>query len=74
MTVRSAVQEIALEHRRRYGYRRVTAELVVELTTQQLHQVHTKRRPTENSVHFPAAPLLGMRKDLSEHDEETQLC
>ena len=27
MTVRSAVQEIALEHRRRYGYRRVTAEL-----------------------------------------------
>jgi transposase InsO family protein len=27
MTVRSAVQEIVLEHRRRYGYRRVTAEL-----------------------------------------------
>jgi putative transposase len=27
MTVRSTVQEIALEHRRRYGYRRVTAEL-----------------------------------------------
>jgi putative transposase len=27
VTVRSAVQEIALEHRRRYGYRRVTAEL-----------------------------------------------
>lgn len=27
MTVRSAIQEIALEHRRRYGYRRVTAEL-----------------------------------------------
>jgi putative transposase len=27
MTVRSAVQQIALEHRRRYGYRRVTAEL-----------------------------------------------
>ena len=45
-----------------------------ELTTQQLHQVHTKRGPTENSVHFPAAPLLGMREDLSEHDEETQLC
>jgi len=27
MTVRSAIQEIALEHRRRYGYRRITAEL-----------------------------------------------
>jgi transposase InsO family protein len=27
MTMRSAIQEIALEHRRRYGYRRVTAEL-----------------------------------------------
>jgi putative transposase len=27
MTVRSAVQEIVLEHHRRYGYRRVTAEL-----------------------------------------------
>ena len=25
--MRSAVQEIVLEHRRRYGYRRVTAEL-----------------------------------------------
>ena len=25
--VRSAIQQIALEHRRRYGYRRVTAEL-----------------------------------------------
>jgi len=27
MEVRSAVQQIALEHRRRYGYRRITAEL-----------------------------------------------
>jgi len=27
MVVRAAVQQIALEHRRRYGYRRVTAEL-----------------------------------------------
>ena len=27
MTVRSAVQEIVLEHRQRYGYRRVTTEL-----------------------------------------------
>ena len=27
MTIRSAVQEIAIEHRRRYGYRRVTTEL-----------------------------------------------
>jgi transposase InsO family protein len=27
MEVRSAVQRVALEHRRRYGYRRVTAEL-----------------------------------------------
>ena len=27
MEVRSAIQRIALEHRRRYGYRRVTAEL-----------------------------------------------
>src|SRR5712675_2038322 len=27
MIVRSAIQEIALEHRRRYGYRRVTAVL-----------------------------------------------
>jgi transposase InsO family protein len=27
MEVRSAIQQIALEHRRRYGYRRVSAEL-----------------------------------------------
>ena len=27
MTVRAAIQQIALAHRRRYGYRRVTAEL-----------------------------------------------
>ena len=27
MEVRSAIQEIALAHRRRYGYRRITAEL-----------------------------------------------
>lgn len=27
MAVRSAIQQIALEHRRRYGYRRITAEL-----------------------------------------------
>jgi len=27
MEVRSAIQRTALEHRRRYGYRRVTAEL-----------------------------------------------
>ena len=27
MAVRSAIQEIAVAHRRRYGYRRITAEL-----------------------------------------------
>jgi AcrR family transcriptional regulator len=27
MEVRSAIQQIFLEHRRRYGYRRITAEL-----------------------------------------------
>jgi putative transposase len=27
MEVQSAIQQIALEHRRRYGYRRITAEL-----------------------------------------------
>ena len=27
MEVRSAIQQIALEHRRRYGYRRISAEL-----------------------------------------------
>ena len=27
MEVRSLIQQIALEHRRRYGYRRITAEL-----------------------------------------------
>ena len=27
MELRSAIQQIALEHRRRYGYRRVSAEL-----------------------------------------------
>ena len=27
MEVRSAIQQIAVEHRRRYGYRRLTAEL-----------------------------------------------
>ena len=27
MEVRSAIQQIAVDHRRRYGYRRITAEL-----------------------------------------------
>jgi len=27
MEVRSAIQQIAMEHRRRYGYRRISAEL-----------------------------------------------
>jgi putative transposase len=27
MEVRSAIQQIAIEHRRRYGYRRISAEL-----------------------------------------------
>jgi hypothetical protein len=27
MEVRSAIQQIALQHRRRYGYRRITTEL-----------------------------------------------
>jgi len=27
MEVRSAIQQIAVEHRRRYGYRRIAAEL-----------------------------------------------
>ena len=27
MEVRSAIQQIAVEHRRRYGYRRISAEL-----------------------------------------------
>ena len=27
MEVRSVIQQIALEHRRRYGYRRIAAEL-----------------------------------------------
>jgi len=28
MEVRSAIQRIAVEHRRRYGYRRITADCV----------------------------------------------
>jgi hypothetical protein len=52
MTVRSAVQEIALEHRRRYGYRRVTAELrrrgmMVNLTYVRLRaEFVPQRRPS----------------------------
>ena len=38
MEVRSAIQQIALEHRRRYGYRRITAEL-----TRRGMQVNHKR-------------------------------
>ena len=30
--VRSLIQQIALEHRRRYGYRRITAELSLQPT------------------------------------------
>src|SRR6266478_532526 len=43
------------------------SRLFVELTTQQLHQVHTKRGPTENSVHFPAAPPCACRKPRLAH-------
>jgi hypothetical protein len=38
MEVRSVIQQIALEHRRRYGYRRITAEL-----HRRGMQVHHKR-------------------------------
>ena len=35
MEVRAAIQQIAVEHRRRYGYRRIASELIQELNPTQ---------------------------------------
>ncbi len=64
MTVRSAVQEIALEHRRRYGYRRVTAELRRRGMMVNHKQVARMMR-TDNllEIHNRKAPLATDRCD-----------
>jgi putative transposase len=40
--VRSAIQQIALEHRRRYGYRRISAEL--RRRGMQVNQDHVRKQ------------------------------
>jgi len=83
MAVRAAVQQIVLEHRRRYGYRRVTAELrrrgmvvnhkrVVRLM-QEDHLLALRRRPwvaTTNSGHeLQVYVNLARRMQLSAPDQ-----
>ena len=48
MEVRSTIQQIVLEHRRRYGYRRVTAEL-------------RRRGTSDHSEHESAGEPMGRR-------------
>jgi putative transposase len=83
MAVRAAIQQIVLEHRRRYGYRRVTAELrrrgmgvnhkrVVRLM-QEDQLLALRRRPwvaTTNSGHaLPVYVNLARRLVLSAPDQ-----
>ena len=83
MAVRAAVQQIALEHRRRYGYRRVTAELrrrgmavnhkrVVRLM-QEDHLLALRRRPwvatTEAGHELQVYVNLARRMQLSAPDQ-----
>jgi transposase InsO family protein len=83
MEVRAAVQKIALEHRRRYGYRRVTAELRrrgmavnhkrVARLMQEDHLLALRRKPwvaTTNSGHELRVYLnLARRMELSAPDQ-----
>jgi transposase InsO family protein len=83
MAVRVAVQQIALEHRRRYGYRRVTAELrrrgmavnhkrVVRLMRED-QLLALRRRPwlatTEAGHELPVYVNLARRMQLSAPDQ-----
>ena len=83
MAVRAAVQQIALEHRRRYGYRRVTAELrrrgmavnhkrVVRLMRED-QLLALRRRPwratTEAGHELPVYVNLARRMQLSAPDQ-----
>jgi transposase InsO family protein len=83
MEVRAAVQQTALEHRRRYGYRRVTAELRrrgmavnhkrVARFLQEDHLLALRRRPwvvTTNAGHALQVYLnLAWRMKLSAPDQ-----
>jgi transposase InsO family protein len=83
MAVRAAVQQIVLEHRRRYGYRRVTAELRrrgmavnhkrVARLMQEDHLLALRRRPwvaTTNAGHDLQVYLnLARRMRLSAPDQ-----
>jgi len=83
MAVRAAIQQIVLEHRRRYGYRRVTAELrrrgmvvnhkrVVRLM-QEDHLLALRQRPwvatTEAGHELPVYVNLARRMQLSAPDQ-----
>jgi transposase InsO family protein len=52
MEVRSAIQQIALEHRRRYGYRRITAEL--HRRGMQINHKRVVRIMREDNLLYPA--------------------
>jgi transposase InsO family protein len=83
MAVRAAIQQIVLEHRRRYGYRRVTAELrrrgmvvnhkrVVRLM-QEDQLLALRRRPwiatTDSGHELPVYVNLARRMQLSAPDQ-----
>src|SRR2546422_5539994 len=60
MEVRSAIQQIALEHRRRNGYRRITAERSEEHTSELQSRLHLvcrlllekKKKKQKNTKHI----------------------
>src|SRR5260370_1255911 len=54
MEVRSAIQQIAVEHRRRYGYRRIAAELRrrgMPVNQQRVMRIMVERKPGPGLVH-----------------------
>ena len=83
MEVRAAVQKIALEHRRRYGYRRVTAELRhqgmavnhkrVARIMQEDHLLALRRRPwvvtTDSGHELRVYVNLARRMELTAPDQ-----
>jgi putative transposase len=70
MEVRSAIQQIALEHRRRYGYRRITAEL--RRRGMQVNRKRVSRIMREDNL-LAVQPRAFVVTTDSQHDLEVYL-
>jgi transposase InsO family protein len=66
LKVRSAIQQIALEHRRRYGYRRITAEL--HRRGMQINHKRVVRIMREDNLLANLGPIMALLSPFRERD------